>query len=58
MTGNKRYMVDDAGTLIDIETRDTYDYVSDVVDLLNTQEEEIQRLKNFVKRWIWNEERF
>ncbi len=55
MTENKRYMVDDAGTLIDIQTRDTYDYVSDVVDLLNEQEEEIQQLKTFIKRWIWDD---
>ena len=32
---SERFMVDDAGTLIDKETRDTYDYVSDVCDLLN-----------------------
>lgn len=36
----KRFMVDDAGTLIDIETRDTFDYVSDVVTLLNDLHEE------------------
>ena len=38
-------MVDDAGTLIDMHTRDTFDYVSDVCDLLNEQHETIQRLK-------------
>ena len=32
---NKRFMVDDAGTLIDTQTRDTYDYVSEVCELLN-----------------------
>ena len=32
---NERFMVDTAGTLIDMVTRDTFDYVSDVVDLLN-----------------------
>ena len=31
----KRFMIDDAGTLIDMHTRDTFDYVSDVCDLLN-----------------------
>ena len=41
----KRFMVDDAGTLIDMYTRDTFDYVSDVCDLLNEQHETIQRLK-------------
>ena len=32
---DKRFIVDDAGTLIDTQTRDTYDYVSDVCELLN-----------------------
>ena len=41
----KRFMVDDCGTLIDMHTRDTFDYVSDVCDLLNEQHETIQRLK-------------
>lgn len=31
----KRFIVDDAGTLIDTQTRDTYDYVSEVCELLN-----------------------
>lgn len=31
----ERYIIDDAGTLIDIQTRNTYDYVSDVCPLLN-----------------------
>ena len=37
---SERFMVDDAGTLIDMETRDTFDYVSDVVELLNMLHEE------------------
>lgn len=41
----KRFMIDDAGTLIDMHTRDTFDYVSDVCDLLNKQHETIQRLQ-------------
>ena len=40
----KRFIVDDCGTLIDMHTRDTFDYVSDVCDLLNRQHETIQRL--------------
>ena len=32
---NKRFIVDDAGTLIDTQTRDTYDYASEVCELLN-----------------------
>ena len=36
----KRFMVDDCGTLIDMHTRDTFDYVSDVCDLLNDLQQE------------------
>lgn len=43
MTG--RFMVDDCGTLIDMHTRDTFDYVSDVCSLLNEQHETIEQLK-------------
>jgi len=32
---SERFMIDTAGTLIDKETRNTYDYVSDVCGLLN-----------------------
>ena len=42
----KRFMVDDCGTLIDMHTRDTFDYVSDVCDLLNDFDEYIKELKN------------
>ena len=31
----ERFIVDDAGTLIDIETRNTYDYVSEICPILN-----------------------
>ena len=41
----KRFMIDDCGTLIDMHTRDTFDYVSGVCDLLNMQHETIERLK-------------
>ena len=45
MMMSERFMVDDAGTLIDMETRNSYDYVSDVVDLLNNLHEENGQLK-------------
>lgn len=45
MTENKRFMVDDTGTLIDMKTRNTYDYVSDVVDLLNSLTDKNEQLK-------------
>ena len=38
-------MVDDCGTLIDMHTRDTFDYVSDIVTLLNELNEENKQLK-------------
>ena len=42
---SNRFMVDDCGTLIDMESGDTYDYVSDVVDLLNRLVGENEQLK-------------
>ena len=38
-------MVDDCGTLIDMTNRNTYDYVSDVCELLNELAEENEHLK-------------
>lgn len=45
MSENKRFMVDDAGTLIDMVTRNTYDYVSDVCELLNELHEKNNELR-------------
>ena len=42
---SERFMVDDSGTLIDMVTRDTFDYVSDVVDLLNSLTDENKQLR-------------
>lgn len=39
-------MVDDCDTLIDMVTRDTFDYVSDVVGLLNELNDENEQLKH------------
>ena len=50
MTENKRFMVDDAGTLIDMETRNMYELAYEVVDLLNEQHETIQQLKAEIKQ--------
>ena len=41
----ERFIIDDCGTLIDIVTRNTYDYVSDVAPLLNALAEENEQLK-------------
>lgn len=42
----ERFIIDDAGTLIDIETRNTYDYVSEVCPLLNQLNNTIEIYKN------------
>ena len=47
----KRFMVDDAGTLIDMHTRDTFDYVSDVCGLLNELNKENKQLKQKLDDW-------
>ena len=39
---NERFMIDTAGTLIDMETRNTYDYVSELLPLLNDLTNEIK----------------
>ena len=41
----ERFIIDDCGTLIDMVTRNTYDYVSDVAPLLNALAEENEQLK-------------
>ena len=48
----KRFMTDDCGTLIDMHTRDTFDYVSDVCGLLNEQHETIQRLQENINELL------
>ena len=47
---SERFIVDTAGTLIDMETRNTYDYVGDVVGLLNKFNEENEQLKKENKK--------
>ena len=42
----KRWIVDDAGTLIDMETRDMFDIVEEVCPLLNELSEENEQLKD------------
>lgn len=41
----EKWIVDDAGTLINMETRENYDYMEEVVDVLNKLSEENERLK-------------
>ena len=45
---NERFIIDTAGTLIDMVTRDTYDYVSEVCPLLNGMAKENENLKDEV----------
>lgn len=45
----ERYIIDDAGTLIDLETRNTYDYVSDVCPVLNELVTENKQIKDTIK---------
>ena len=45
----ERFIVDDAGTLIDMHTRDTFDYVSDVCLVLNKLVDENEQLKEEIK---------
>ena len=46
---NERFIVDDAGTLIDMETRNTYDYVSEVLPLLNGLTNEIKIAQSVIQ---------
>ena len=46
----ERYIVDDAGTLIDIETRNTYDYVSEVCPLLNQLNNKIKENEDIIDK--------
>lgn len=52
MTENKRFMIDDAGTLIDIQTREMYDIVEEVCPVLNALYNENEQLKEAV--WSWS----
>lgn len=44
----EKWMVDTCGTLINKETRNTYDYVSDVVDILNEKDQIISDQKTML----------
>ena len=41
----EKWIVDDAGTLINMSTRNHYDYMEEVVDVLNNLSEENEQLK-------------
>ena len=50
-----RFIIDDAGTLIDTYNRNTYDYISDIVPLLNQQYEENIKIKQLITEAYNNE---
>lgn len=46
MTDNhERYMIDNCGTLIDKKTCQTYDYLEEILPILNQQEKRIKELE-------------
>ena len=47
----EKWIVDDAGTLINISTRNHYDYMEEVVDVLNKLSEENEQLR--VEKEFW-----
>lgn len=51
----ERYIIDDAGTLIDIETRNTYDYVSEICPILNELVTENRQIKDTITEAYQNE---
>lgn len=52
----ERYIIDDAGTLIDMVTRNTYDYVDEICPVLNQYDAENKMIKNTIKE-MYNTER-
>ena len=44
----ERFIIDDCGTLIDIQTRNTYDYVTDVCPVLNQLVKENKQIRNII----------
>lgn len=52
MTDNtERYMIDDAGTLIDKKTCTCYDYLEEILPTLNQQENRIKELEQEKESW-------
>ena len=48
-----RFIIDDCGTLIDTYNRNTYDYISDIVPLLNEQEKTFKRFNDKITELHW-----
>ena len=48
-----RFIIDDCGTLIDTYNRNTYDYISDIVPLLNEHEKTFKRFNDKITELHW-----
>ena len=52
MTDNtERYMIDDAGTLIDKKTCTCYDYLEEILPTLNQQENQLKPIKEICTKY-------
>ena len=51
-----RFIIDDAGTLIDTYNMNTYDYITEIAPLLNQQYEENIKIKQLITE-AYNHER-
>lgn len=57
----EKWIIDDCGTLINMKTRENYDYMEEVVDVLNKLSKENEQLKHEVnglksELTIWKED--
>ena len=52
MTDNtERYMIDNAGTLIDKKTCQTYDYLEEILPILNQQENQLKPIQEICTKY-------
>ena len=52
MTDNlERYMIDNAGTLIDKKTCNTYDYLEEILPVLNQQENQLKPIREICTKY-------
>lgn len=51
MTETERYMIDNAGTLIDKKTCTCYDYLEEILPTLNQQENQLKPIKEICTKY-------
>lgn len=51
MTETERYMIDNCGTLIDKKTCKTYDYIEEILPILNQQENQLKPIKEICNKY-------